>query len=196
VIRQLKQFNLSRLRLAGGIDLAVSGFEPRSVSTRGAFAAPSSVYKFPPRPDATIVSETIPLFYIGRNSNGIWVVREADGRSGGLFLLKQSAQRFARRQSEPAGCAMMFLAEPFELDIENQGTCYADPVSAIENAARHAPLVGVLVRTAAAAWRKLFAHVSRALASECKHRAAIEKELFRDQYTLASKNDDDLPIVL
>jgi hypothetical protein len=102
------------------------------------FAVPSSVYKFPLRPDATIVSATIPLFYIGRNSNGVWVVREADGRSGGLFLLKQSALRFARRQSEPAGCAMMFLAEPFELDIENQGTRYADPVSAIENAARHA----------------------------------------------------------
>jgi hypothetical protein len=34
------------------------------------------------------------------------------------------------------------------------------------------------------------------LASERKHRAAIEKELFRDQYTLASKNDDDLPIAM
>jgi hypothetical protein len=196
MIRQLKRFNVSRLRLAGGMDFAVAGFAPRPVSNRSVFAAPSSVYKFPPRPDATIVSETIPLFYIGRNSNGVWVVREADGRSGGLFMLKQSALRFARRQSEPAGCAMMFLAEPFELDIENQGGRYADPVSVIENAARHAPLVGTLVLTAAAAWRKLFAHVSRALAGERKHRAAIEKELFRDQYTLASKNDDDLPVAI
>jgi hypothetical protein len=194
--RQLKQFNLSRLRLAGDIDLVVSGFEPRSFPTRGDFVAPSSVYKYPPRPDASVVSETIPLFYIGRNRNGVWVVREADGRSGGLFLLKQSALRFVRRQSEPAGCAMMFLAEPFELDIENQGGRYADPVSSIENAARYVPLVGALVRTAAAAWRKLLAHASPALASERKHRAAIEKELFHDQYTQASKNDDDLPIAV
>jgi hypothetical protein len=196
MIRQLKHFNVSRLRPAAGADFDVVDLAARPTSNRGIFATPSGVYKFPPRPDATVVSETIPLFYIGRNSNGVWVVREADGRSGGLFLLKQSALRFARRQSEPTGCAMMFLAEPFELDIENQGGRYADPVAAIEHAARHVPLVGALVRTAAAAWRRLFAHASRALASERKHRAAIEKELFHDQYTLASKNDDDLPIAI
>ena len=77
--------------------------------------------QLPRRPDASALSEAIPLFYIGRNKSGLWVVREAAGGSGGLFLFKQSAARFARRQSEPAGCAMMFLAEPFELDVENQG---------------------------------------------------------------------------
>jgi hypothetical protein len=195
MIRQLRQFNLSRLRLAGGIDLAISGFEPRSVSSRGVSTAPFATYKFPPRPDASAVSDTIPLFYIGRNRNGVWVVRAADGRSGSLFLLKRSALRFARSQSEPAGCAMMFLAEPIELDIDNQGSRCAGPMSTIEKAARRAPVVGAFLGSAVAAWRRFAAYVSHALASERRHRAAIEHELFGDQYRLTSKNDDDLPVV-
>jgi hypothetical protein len=35
---------------------------------------------------------------------------------------------------------------------------------------------------------------ARALASDRRHREAIEKELFRGRYTLASKNDDELPV--
>jgi hypothetical protein len=165
MIRQLRQFNLSRLRLAGGIDLAISGFEPRSVSSRGVSTAPFATYKFPPRPDASAVSDTIPLFYIGRS------------------------------QSEPAGCAMMFLAEPIELDIDNQGSRCAGPMSTIEKAARRAPVVGAFLGSAVAAWRRFAAYVSHALASERRHRAAIEHELFGDQYRLTSKNDDDLPVV-
>src|ERR1700733_13161189 len=195
MIRQLKHSRVLRELWPGEMRLTYADHGQEAAKPRRPPAA-STTTQLPRRPDASALSEAIPLFYIGRNKSGLWVVREAAGRSGGLFLFKQSAARFARRQSEPAGCAMMFLAEPFELDIENQGGRYADPVSVIENAARHAPLVGTLVLTAAAAWRKLFAHVSRALAGERKHRAAIEKELFRDQYTLASKNDDDLPIAI
>jgi hypothetical protein len=43
-------------------------------------------------------------------------------------------------------------------------------------------------------WRKLITQISDAFASQRRHREAIEKELFRGQYTLSSKNDDDLPI--
>lgn len=50
-----------------------------------------------------------------------WVAREAEGRTGGVFLLKQSALHFAQRKSAPVGCATMFLAEPIELDTENLG---------------------------------------------------------------------------
>ena len=69
----------------------------------------------PQRPDRSALSESIPLFYIGRNRNGFWVVRSADGRIGGLFVFKRSAVRFAREESEPAACALMFVAEPLEL---------------------------------------------------------------------------------
>jgi hypothetical protein len=69
----------------------------------------------PQRPDRSALNENIPLFYIGRNRNGFWVVRSADARIGGLFVFKRSAVRFAREESEPAACALMFLTEPLEL---------------------------------------------------------------------------------
>ena len=71
------------------------------------------------------------MFFIGRNEHGLWVVREAEGRTGGVFLLKWSALRFAKQNSAPAGCAIMFLVESFELDIENQGRRFVTWLEAI-----------------------------------------------------------------
>jgi hypothetical protein len=85
-------------------------------------AAPAgTIAEFPRRPDSGVLSETIPLFFIGRNGRGLWVAREAAGRTGGIFLFKRSAVRFAQRNSAPTGCATMVLAERFELDVENRG---------------------------------------------------------------------------
>jgi hypothetical protein len=80
-----------------------------------------TVANFPRRPNAGVVSKSIPLFFIGRDRNGLWVAREAEGRIGGAFLLKQSALRFAQKHSAPVGCATMFLTESIELDTENLG---------------------------------------------------------------------------
>jgi hypothetical protein len=81
----------------------------------------AAVTRLPQRPDPSIISDAIPLFFIGRDRDGFWVAREADGRVGGIFLRKQSALKFAKKISQPAGCATMFLSERFELDIENTG---------------------------------------------------------------------------
>jgi hypothetical protein len=75
----------------------------------------------PDRPDASVLNEAIPLFFIGRNRNGLWVVREAGRRAGGIFLFRKSAMRFAGERSLPEGCATMVLDKSFELDVENQG---------------------------------------------------------------------------
>jgi hypothetical protein len=75
----------------------------------------------PSRPDAHVLNCVIPLFFIGRNKNGFWIAREARGRTGGMFLLRGSAHRFAQRASAPRGCATMFLAKTFELDTRNAG---------------------------------------------------------------------------
>jgi hypothetical protein len=75
----------------------------------------------PCRPDPSVLSESIPLFFIGRNHNGLWVARAADGRAGGLFLRRASALRFAKKNTEPVGFAMMLVADGLELDIENKG---------------------------------------------------------------------------
>jgi hypothetical protein len=88
-------------------------------SDRGDHVA--GLMKLPPRPSAEILSEAIPLFFIGRNEDGFWVARESDGRIGGIFLRKRSALRFANRSAQPAGCAIMLLSERLELDVENKG---------------------------------------------------------------------------
>ena len=82
---------------------------------------PASVTKLPQRPDPSILSDAIPLFFIGQNRDGFWVARDADGRVGGIFVFKQSALQFADKNAPPVGCAKMFLSERFELDIENKG---------------------------------------------------------------------------
>jgi hypothetical protein len=70
--------------------------------------------------DPGIVSEAIPAFFIGRNKEGFWVARDANGRLGGIFLLESSALSFARRNS-PTGCATIFPSGNVELDLENEG---------------------------------------------------------------------------
>jgi hypothetical protein len=71
--------------------------------------------------DAGIVNDTIPAFFIGRNREGFWVARDARGRIGGIFLLRDSALSFARRNSEPATCVTIFPSEAIELDLDNKG---------------------------------------------------------------------------
>jgi hypothetical protein len=71
--------------------------------------------------DPGIVSETIPAFFIGRNKQGLWVAREARGRTGGIFLFRNSALSFAKANTRPTGCATIFPSGTFELDLENKG---------------------------------------------------------------------------
>jgi hypothetical protein len=152
--------------------------------------------RLPRRPDPSILSDAIPLFLIGRNHDGLWVAREVDGRVGGVFLRKSSALRFAKKRSEPVGCATMLLAERFELDIANNGNPFVTHLGAAKRVVtRLAPRLTALIGKAAATGHTLIARLSRALAEERMHRAAIERELFHGRYKLSSKSDDDLPIV-
>jgi hypothetical protein len=73
------------------------------------------------RPGPEDLSEAIPAFFIGRNKDGFWVARDADGKSGGLFWRKESAIRFALESAWPARCATIFPSESIELDLANQG---------------------------------------------------------------------------
>lgn len=71
--------------------------------------------------DTGIISDAIPAFFIGRNKDGLWVAREARGRIGGLFLFKRGALSFAKKNSQPTGCATIYPAEAVELDLRNMG---------------------------------------------------------------------------
>jgi len=76
---------------------------------------------FPDRPNSRILSDAIPLYFIARNKNGFWVVREAAGQCCGVFLFRRSALAFARKCSAPAGCATMLLTERFEPGADSKG---------------------------------------------------------------------------
>jgi hypothetical protein len=195
MLRQLENPHLFGQHFPGGFFFPFADNKPKSIKLRRSHAAPPAVVNFPHRPDASIINESIPLFYIGQNKKGRWVVRESEGRSGGLFLFKQWAVRFARRQSEPFGCAIMFLAEPIELDIDSQGRC-ASLVPSAKSWSHPLSSVGNLATALADVWRRFSALVSRNIVAQRRNRAAIERELFRGQYTLTSKQDDDLPLML
>lgn len=178
-----------------GVKLAIANSAPNSRSRSQNSDGRSTLVNFPKRPDFSVLSETIPLFYIAQNKHGFWVAREADGRCGGEFLFRRSAVRFARCQSAPAGCAMMFLNEALELDVDNEGSRLVGPVAAlIDVMTRRTPKLATFFALAIAEWRDLVAQITRAFAGERRNRKAIERELFRGEYTLVSKNDDDLPI--
>jgi hypothetical protein len=158
--------------------------------------SPTAATRLPRRPNPSILSEAIPLFFIGRNKDGFWVARDADGSVGGIFLLKRSALQFANRKTQPWGCATMFVEERFELDIENKGNPFVTRLGAAKRlvsrlAQRLAPSTGKL----AAAGLMAVTRFSTALAEQRMHRTLIEAELYRNRYTHSSKNDDDLPIV-
>jgi len=87
--------------------------------------------QLPQRPNSRVLSESIPLFFIGRNKIRLWVAREAEGRCGGIFLFKRSALRFARSNSAPSGCATMVVRQPLELDIANRGNAFAERLDAV-----------------------------------------------------------------
>jgi hypothetical protein len=198
-IRQLTQRNFARAPLAAEMRWAAvsaaSGIEGRPGRAGKLRPARDMVYRLPDRPDSAVLSDSIPLFYIGRNAEGYWIAREANGQRGGLFLLKGSAMRFARYQIAPRGGAMMFLNNPLELYVENQGSSLAEAfIAAGDIVRRRVPAFSAFVAAAIAAWSKLVARISRGVADERRNRTAIERELFHGEYRLSSKSDDDLPI--
>jgi hypothetical protein len=155
----------------------------------------ADVTSLPRRPDASVLNETIPLYFVGKNKSGFWVARDTQGRRGGIFLFKRSALNFARKRSDSAGCATMLLAEPLELDIQNQGSRFVVLLAAaMDFAVRRAPPIVTFAVLAVAGGRRCVWRISRALAAERRNREVLERELFRGQYTLASKNDDDLRV--
>lgn len=132
--------------LAKHFDIAQGG------RTSAAIAEPR---EFPPRPGRRIINETIPLFYIGRSKNGLWVAREENNRIGGLFFLRRSALHFAARNAGAAGRATMLLTQRFELDRANDGNPLAGAADAAMRATvRLAKKFAALIVTAFAAARK------------------------------------------
>jgi hypothetical protein len=112
------------------MQLSSPDLSPRQPGIPPAAEMPGVATQFMPL-DPAILSASIPAFFIGRNKQGFWVARDARGRIGGIFLLANSALSFAKRNSAPTGCATIFPAERFELDLENNGNPLVAPLGAL-----------------------------------------------------------------
>jgi hypothetical protein len=150
----------------------------------------------PQRPDPTIISRAIPLVYVGRNHDGFWVALDADTRIGGLFLFKSGALRFGHRRRNGILSATMEMAE-LELPGKNRGNRLVSYFAALKHAAaRLLTKLAIPFGRPLAVIHKGLARLACARASARIHRAAIERELYHDQYRISTKSDDDLRTVL
>lgn len=60
---------------------------------------------------------TAPYFLLGRNSRGVWVIRETTGRRAGLFRTRESAIKYAREESLDGNFTILHRPEGLELDF-------------------------------------------------------------------------------
>jgi hypothetical protein len=58
---------------------------------------------------------TSPLFRLGINAAGLWVICEATGRKGGLFRTRQAAIRYARNESVDGNFTIVHEPDGLEL---------------------------------------------------------------------------------
>lgn len=151
---------------------------------------------WPQRPDPSVFSESIPLFFISRDNDGFWVACEADFRIGGVFLSQHSALRFARRCSEPTRCATMILEEPHNLVIENRGNRFVAQLRSIKRLVRNLASKLDSYRGATIGnVRAISARLSRAYIEDRLLRVAPKVDPYRSCCKHSDENDDDLPIV-
>jgi hypothetical protein len=68
----------------------------------------------PPSPDLPSQAR---LFFVGRNCAGNWVVRDPNGRSGGLFVNRAEALRYAMFETGHCAQAVIMVPGHLELDI-------------------------------------------------------------------------------
>jgi hypothetical protein len=58
-----------------------------------------------------------PVFMIGQDRGGNWVVRDQDGIRGGLFIIRDAAFRFVRSENGYRPQAVVVVSGDFELDM-------------------------------------------------------------------------------
>lgn len=81
-------------------------------------------------------SSNSPLFLIGKNSRGQWVVRDQRGMCGGLFVGRAEALKFAMFENGHRPNAVIMVPGVLELDMSgrpgasNQATADAQPALA------------------------------------------------------------------
>jgi hypothetical protein len=151
---------------------------------------------WPRRPDPSVLNKSIPLFFISRDHDGFWIACEAEFRIGGIFICQRSALNFAKRCSEPRGCASIILSDVHNLDIENRGNRFVAQLRPAKRLVRRlSSKLNAFFRTVIAKARAIGARMSRAYIEDRMLRAAYKAEIYRGRCRHSNNNDDDLPIV-
>jgi hypothetical protein len=71
-------------------------------------------------PSARLRART-PLFFIGKNSHGRWVVQDEQRLRGGLFVDRKEALKFALFENGRQPQAVIMVPGVFELDMSDAG---------------------------------------------------------------------------
>ena len=71
----------------------------------------------PPSPGPSL---RIPLFMIGKDSRGNWVVQDNQGSRGGLFVSRAEALKFAMFENGNRPQAVIMMPGIFELDMSRK----------------------------------------------------------------------------
>jgi hypothetical protein len=58
-----------------------------------------------------------PIFMIGQDSRGNWVVKDQTGVTGGLFVERDEALRFVRSENRIHPHALVMVSDVLELDL-------------------------------------------------------------------------------
>jgi hypothetical protein len=71
-------------------------------------------------PPSTDLCSKVPVFLIGRDGEGHWVVRDTKGLRGGLFVDRKEALKFARFENGNRPQAVVMVSGILELDMRAQ----------------------------------------------------------------------------
>ena len=66
-----------------------------------------------------------PLFMVGQDQRGNWVVQDQKGTRGGLFVNRDAALRFVRSENGFKPQAVVMISGDFELDMSRNATAPA-----------------------------------------------------------------------
>lgn len=58
-----------------------------------------------------------PVFMVGQDRRGNWVVQDQKGMRGGLFVNREAALRYVRSENEFKPQAVVMVSGDFELDV-------------------------------------------------------------------------------
>ena len=77
-----------------------------------------------------------PLFMVGQDKRGNWVVQDQKGMCGGLFISREAALRFVRSENGFQPRAVVMVSGGFELDMNRNVGGVLRPENASDLASR------------------------------------------------------------